>query len=305
MKRLSPITALMVLAYSITTVSCQNGQGSANPPVFWDGGTIPDPVFRAYVLGRFDTDRNGKISREEADAVFAIDVDAETADTPLIESLTGVEYFKNLGKLTCNWNNLAALDLSENTALDTLDCSWNRIKALDLAGNKALAKLDCSQNQLTKLDLTKNTELNVLYCTCNRLAALDLSKNKALTELYCNINELATLDLFENTELKVLDCSKNKLIRLDLSENRALAKLDCSRNSLAKLDLSENTALHFLSAWQNPLLLLDISGLSKIRHMDFDFEDNDIQVITDHRTAIDDDLLRYYAIRRSRKAEKE
>ena len=95
MKRLSPITALMVLAYSITTVSCQNGQGSANPPVFWDGGTIPDPVFRAYVLGRFDTDRNGKISREEADAVFAIDVDAETADTPLIESLTGVEYFKN------------------------------------------------------------------------------------------------------------------------------------------------------------------------------------------------------------------
>ena len=179
MKRLSPITALMVLAYSITTVSCQNGQGSANPPVFWDGGTIPDPVFRAYVLGRFDTDRNGKISREEADAVFAIDVDAETADTPLIESLTGVEYFKNLGKLTCNWNNLAALDLSENTAL------------------------------------------------------------------------------------------------------------------------------HFLSAWQNPLLLLDISGLSKIRHMDFDFEDNDIQVITDHRTAIDDDLLRYYAIRRSRKAEKE
>lgn len=274
----------MVLAYSITTVSCQNGQGSANPPVFWDGGTIPDPVFRAYVLGRFDTDRNGKISREEADAVFAIDVDAETADTPLIESLTGVEYFKNLGKLTCNWNNLAALDLSENTALDTLDCSWNRIKALDLAGNKALAKLDCSQNQLTKLDLTQNTELNVLYCTCNRLAALDLSKNKALTELYCNINELATLDLFENTELKVLDCSKNKLIRLDLSEN---------------------TALHFLSAWQNPLLLLDISGLSKIRHMDFDFEDNDIQVITDHRTAIDDDLLRYYAIRRSRKAEKE
>ena len=178
MKRLSPITALMVLAYSITTVSCQNGQGSANPPVFWDGGTIPDPVFRAYVLGRFDTDRNGKISREEADAVFAIDVDAETADTPLIESLTGVEYFKNLGKLTCNWNNLAALDLSENTALDTLDCSWNRIKALDLAGNKALAKLDCSQNQLTKLDLTQNTELNVLYCTCNRLAALDLSKNK-------------------------------------------------------------------------------------------------------------------------------
>ena len=180
MKRFLPITALAVFAYPAATISCQNGQGAANPQIFWDGGAIPDPVFRTYVLENFDTDRDGKISSEEADAVLVIDLGREEpTDTPGIKSLEGVEYFKNLRELIGAFH------------------------------------------------------------------------------------------------------------------------------PLTSLRLSENTALHFLSAWQNPLLLLDISGLSKIRHMDFDFEDNDIQVITDHRTAIDDDLLRYYAIRRSRKAEKE
>ena len=74
MKRFLPITALAVFAYPAATISCQNGQGAANPQIFWDGGAIPDPVFRTYVLENFDTDRDGKISRKEADAVLAIDL---------------------------------------------------------------------------------------------------------------------------------------------------------------------------------------------------------------------------------------
>lgn len=293
MKRLSPITALTVFVYSITTVSCQNGQGSANPPVFGDGGTIPDSVFRAYVLENFDTDRNGKISREEADAVFVIDVDVESADTPLIESLTGIEHFKNLRKLACNWNNLTALDLSENTALDTLDCSWNKLTKLDLSENTVLAKLDCSRNRLTALDLSENRALTKLYCGVNELAALDLSQNTALTELYCDVNELATLDLSQNTKLNILDCHKNKLMTLDLSKNTTLAKLDCSRNRLTKLDLTKNTALHFLSAWQNPLILLNLSGLPELQYIDFDSEIPGIQVIANGRTAVVGSLQDY------------
>lgn len=293
MKRPSLITALMVLAYSITSVSCQNGQGSANPPVFGDGGTIPDSVFRAYALGNFDADRDGKISREEADAVFVIDVDVESAGTPLIESLTGVEYFKNLRKLTCNWNNLTALDLSENTALDTLDCSWNKLTKLDLSKNAALIKLDCSRNRLTALNLSENRALTELRCGVNELAALDLSRNTALTELYCDVNELATLDLSKNTKLNILDCNKNELTALDLSKNTALAKLDCSRNRLTKLDLTRNTALHFLSAWQNPLILLDLSGLPELEYIDFDSESHEIQVIASDKTAVVGSLQDY------------
>lgn len=58
MKRLSSVTALMIFVCCTATLSCQNGQRPANRPIFGDGGTIPDSVFRAYVLQNFDTDRN-------------------------------------------------------------------------------------------------------------------------------------------------------------------------------------------------------------------------------------------------------
>ena len=74
MNRLLPVIALAVLAYPAAPVSGQSGEENAKPPIFWDGGMIPDPGFRAYVLENFDTDRDGKISRKEADAVLAIDL---------------------------------------------------------------------------------------------------------------------------------------------------------------------------------------------------------------------------------------
>ena len=114
MKRFLPITALAVFAYPAATISCQNGQGAANPQIFWDGGAIPDPVFRTYVLENFDTDRDGKISSEEADAVLVIDLGREEpTDTPGIKSLEGVEYFKNLRELIGAFHPLTSLRLSE------------------------------------------------------------------------------------------------------------------------------------------------------------------------------------------------
>ena len=74
MNRLLPVIALAVLAYPAAPVSGQSGEENAKPPIFWDGGMIPDPGFRAYVLENFDTDRDGKISSEEADAVLVIDL---------------------------------------------------------------------------------------------------------------------------------------------------------------------------------------------------------------------------------------
>ena len=235
MKRFLPITALAVFAYPAATISCQNGQGAANPQIFWDGGAIPDPVFRTYVLENFDTDRDGKISRKEADAVLAIDLGrlcGESSDTPAIESLAGVEHFRNLKQLIlkCKDNQLTTLDLSENTALLTLNCGRNPIKTLDLTENRALSMLVCDYNQLT---------------------AFDLSQNTAMTQLFCGHNQLTALDLSENTELIRLGCSDNPLIRLNLSD------------------------------------------LAKLEAVSFDYENHEIQVITNSQTAFVSDLTRY------------
>ena len=61
---------------------------------------------------------------------------------------------------------LQALDLSTNTALETLNCNF------------------CAA--LQALDLSKNTALETLNCnSCIALQTLDLSKNTALTSLGC------------------------------------------------------------------------------------------------------------------------
>ena len=166
MNRLLPVIALAVLAYPAAPVSGQSGEENAKPPIFWDGGMIPDPGFRAYVLENFDTDRDGKISSEEADAVLVIDLGREEpTDTPGIKSLEGVEYFKNLRELIGAFHPLTSLRLSENTALTKLNCRDSQLTALDLSKNKALTLLDCAYNQLTALELAQNTALIGINCS--------------------------------------------------------------------------------------------------------------------------------------------
>ena len=69
MKR-SVLLAVMAVVLLPGIAICE-GKGKS-PKVFRDGGTIPDPVFRQYVLDNFDTDRDGRISRAEAEAVTEI-----------------------------------------------------------------------------------------------------------------------------------------------------------------------------------------------------------------------------------------
>ena len=275
MKRFLPITALAVFAYPAATISCQNGQGAANPQIFWDGGAIPDPVFRTYVLENFDTDRDGKISRKEADAVLAIDLGrlcGESSDTPAIESLAGVEHFRNLKQLICNGHALTELDLSKNTELNILKCK---------------------DNQLTTLDLSENTALLTLNCGRNPIKTLDLTENRALSMLVCDYNQLTAFDLSENTKLTYLNCLNNQLTALDLSENAALTELYCGYNRLTALDLSENTELIRLGCSDNPLIRLNLSDLAKLEAVSFDYENHEIQVITNSQTAFVSDLTRY------------
>ena len=111
--------------------------------------------------------------------------------------------------------------------LTTLDCDFNELAALDVSGNKELTTLDCSLNELTALDVSKNTELTGLYCDDNQLTTLDVSLNTQLSELRCDGNRLTDLDVSRNTELTYLDCRDNQLTTLDLSQNTQLIYWYC------------------------------------------------------------------------------
>ena len=81
---------------------------------------FPDKNFRKYLLANFDTDKDGKISLEEALEVKEINCSGKE-----IKDLTGIEKFLNLESLDCSNNKLYDIEVQKNKKLIKLDCRKN------------------------------------------------------------------------------------------------------------------------------------------------------------------------------------
>ena len=276
------LTALLALCAALCLLpALALAEGAADVAI--DPTNFPDANFLAYV-GSFDTDNDKLLSPAELTKVKEM-----TLINKSIGDLTGIEHFTALTKLTCRWNPLTSLDVSQNTALQVLncnnnqltslvlggntdltklDCCWNQLTSLDVSKNTALEELDCGDNQLTSLDVSANTALKQLYCMNNPLTALDVSKNTSLTDLNCINTQRASLDVSKNTALTSLLCGENLLTSLDVSANTALTSLRCAKNQLASLDVSKNTALEDLDFRWNQLTSLDVSANTALKDLD-------------------------------------
>ncbi|MBO7650296.1 MAG: InlB B-repeat-containing protein [Lachnospiraceae bacterium] len=169
---------------------------------------FPDPFFRAYVSEHFDLAdeqgvKDGQLSKEEAEAVF--DIDLNNYDNMLqgygITTLQGIEYFPNLVSLQVNSNPITELNVSMNPHLVSLYCGNCQLNSLDLHNNAELIALECSNNNLSALDLSNNPMLYSLYCSGNQLTELDLSHNNSLMWLETCFNEIPILDISSNEYL--------------------------------------------------------------------------------------------------------
>ncbi|MDE5573661.1 MAG: hypothetical protein K2I94_07935 [Muribaculaceae bacterium] len=220
---------------------------------------FPDEKFRNYVLSNFDTNNNGIISEKEAFAVTKIEIQGTKEEIGEVKSLEGIQYFPNLNYLTCYYNKIANIDISNNKALEYLSCAVNQLTTLDVTKNTLLTYLNCGGNSLTTLEVSKNTVLEYLLCYNNDITTLDISKNIALTYLDCEHNQLSTLNVAENRALASLECHHNQLTTLDVTKNIKLSYLDCRYNQLTALDVSKNTYLASLECQHNQLTTLEIS----------------------------------------------
>ena len=136
--------------------------------------------------------------------------------------------------------------ISSCTALTMLSCGYNLLGNLNVSNNSSLTELWVPGNQLTSLDVSTNTALTVLHCEENQLFILDVSKNTALCVLHCGENQLISLDVSNCTALADLECWDNYLTILDVSNNTELVNLRCAENHLDDLDVSSNTDLEYL-----------------------------------------------------------
>ena len=226
---------------------------------------VPDANFKAYLVREFDTDGDGEISYEEAEAVEEINISASLSR---IESLAGIEYFTSLKTLDCSYNRIESLDLSNNTALTSVNASNNYLTSLNVTGCRSLVSLDCSSNDLSALDVSTLISLETLDFSDNKIAGLNVSKNTALKSLDCGSNSLNVLNLRENRQLTDLNCENNALSVLDITTCTGLQTLDISGNNIGSIDLSKAAGLVSLDCSGNRLSRVDVSACSGLATMD-------------------------------------
>jgi len=203
--------------------------------------TIPDVNFKNALLnnnvadfdgdgiydGDVDTNNDGEIQVSEAELVLQLNVNSKG-----VSSLSGIQNFVNLAKLSCVSNSITALDVSSNTNLIELVCNFNHIMASLIIGNNTnLIKIECDTNELTTFDITQVPNLEVLICEYNLLVDLDISQNLKLKTLRCRYNQLTVFDATNNSELLYLDCDENELTLLNIKNNSIETFLSFQSNS--------------------------------------------------------------------------
>ena len=155
--------------FALLSVSCAWADVAINATNF------PDANFRKFLLSIDD----GKSDFELM--LNRLDVEGEN-----IRNLKGLEFFRRLTILNCDYIGLTSLDISKNKQLQILNCSGNQLTSLDVSKNTKLTHLDCYWNKLTSLDVSKNTALESLNCDENQLTSLNVSKNTKLKKLDCD-----------------------------------------------------------------------------------------------------------------------
>ena len=243
--------------------------------------TIPDSNFR-NALKSYDPSIfiGDKVVSQLAENISSVYVDDSR-----IESLEGIQYFKNLTSLSCEGNLLTVLP-ELPSRLTSLYCGRNQLTALPELPS-SLTLLYCFDNALTSLpQLPLNLiQLNCYYnyltgfypflglpslpnslqeftCYGNKLTSLpDLPSS--LLYLSCGGNQLTTLPELPSS-LTSLDCASNYLYILPELPS-GLTYLECSSNQLSILPVLPN-GLKRLYCSSNKLSVLPVlpNGLSAL-----------------------------------------
>lgn len=180
--------------------------------------------------------------------------------------------------------NVESLGISDLTgiedfsALDTLLTGYNDLTAIDVSNNLALVELGLSENQLSTLDVSNNTALTSLFVNDNLLTTIDVSNNTALTRFGIMRNQFTSIDVSALVNIEELFLHENEISSVTFPDSAPLWKLHIYDNLMTDLDVSQFTDLIQLRAFQNQLTSIDLSTLVNLEELRI--QDNQLSSIT-------------------------
>lgn len=199
--------------------------------------TIPDPIFKSYILTKCDTNNDGNVQLNEANLIDSIIIESMG-----ISDLTGMEFFASLSWIQCGGNNISILNTYNNPALKFIHCNGNQIVNIDVSNNPLLYYLECRYNQLISLDFRNRNNGIIPYLdTRNNQNLLCVSVDDTLIanssiyfyrDVWTNYSTNCTLgieeDLYSNISMYPNPTSGN--FTLDLKDYKSDFKVTITNN---------------------------------------------------------------------------
>ena len=269
-------------SFLLTTLTLLLAVVAARADVTINSTNFPDAAFRNYLLSEYPS---GTITTAQLNARTTLEV------TNLgISNMKGVEYFTELTRLSCYYNNLTTIDVSSNTKLIYLNVYRNKLTSITgLDKCTVLEQLYLHYNQLTSVSVNNHSALRTLWvnqnpnltsftCYRNVLTNVDVTGCTSLKDLRCyeNPNLVSINGLADCTKLTYLDCEDcyftdlsavNGMSGLEtlLARNNKLTSLNVkNKRSLVNLRVYGNTLMTSLNCDNCALTSLDISNCSSL-----------------------------------------
>lgn len=199
-----------------------------------------------------------------ATAITQIECLASTISDINIQKLT------NLTILNLENNNLTAIDISKNAALQTLILTNNQLETIDVSTLTVMKILKIGYNDLTQLNIRNCAKLETLVGENNRISTFTLP-NITTSLKYINMceNKLnAAYSWMYYTKLETLDVSGNSLYTLNLVNCSELRELYIQDNVVTSvLFPSSGTYLDIINCANNKLKTLSLSQMLNLTEL--------------------------------------
>lgn len=234
-----------------------------------------DKAFEGFCVSNYDTDGDGKISKDEALSVTHMQF---CSDELGVKSIGGIAAFQNLillsvyGTSDTYWpegsdeariivkGTLEKVNVAGLANLSSLELACNKIEEISFGDNSSLSEVHLSYNKLKSVDVSSLSALEYLYVDNNELEDIDVSSNTVLKELGIEKNLFKEADIRLHPSLEKLSCMDNRLTKLQMENNRSLKEVDVSWNRLKDFSIAECPNLEVIDLMGNELVSVDVKN---------------------------------------------